>query len=79
MHQLFRIIGESKENYIQEDEAEPAVWPRMAQRHNFEASGLVRQRARCGRWNYIAAQHLEGINLPHRNSEVRKEVVRTAG
>lgn len=27
----------------------------------------------------IAAQHLERINLPHRNSEVHKEVVRTAG
>lgn len=27
----------------------------------------------------IAAQHLERINLSHRNSEVHKEVVRTSG
>jgi hypothetical protein len=30
MHQLFRIIGESKGNYVQGDEAEPAVWSRDA-------------------------------------------------
>lgn len=77
MHQFFRIIGESKENYIRGDKAAASSLTTYSTRDATLKLQAWRAKEPDVAGGIIAtpAQHLEHINLSHRKLEVCEEVV----